>query len=253
MNAPVRLLYVALPGWCTALARTAAGGEPPSAEGRALDAALDRLPSAMAADLRHYVQPADRARGLAVRLLLRHALAPDRPPAEVLAGWTADAHGRPWLPGAPVFNASHAAGLVGLALREGPPPSAEGDPLAAAPDSALGLDLEALRRVDFGLLADYMTGREWADIRSDADPTARFHHYWTAKEAVMKAEGLGFRLPLADLRLTGERAAVRGRDWHLHRLDPPAAAGPHAGHLATREAAPALRSETVEWSALLHE
>jgi len=137
------------------------------------------------------------------------------------------------------FNLSHSAGraMVGVAGEE------------------IGVDIE---RIDRGLdvpaiAARYFHAGERRAIESaaSAERTALFFRYWTAKEAALKACGLGLSLPLDALEIRfephGELAAVvshdparlapdwtvrcvpaapgwaaavcrRGRDWTVRRL-----------------------------------
>lgn len=210
---------------------------------------LDRLPLAMADALRT-LQPADVVRGLAVRALLHRAWAADSDPAAFLANWQTDENGRPSIPGFPAFNASHAGRLTAVAMRPAPSirPSAEGQ---HTPGPALGLDLEHIRPIGFDLLRPYMSDTEWDDIEHHDDPRARFFHFWTAKEALMKAEGLGFRLPIEEIALRGDAAMIRGRQWHLTRPIWPDNVPPgYAWHLATPEAEPDTRIQCCDWDRL---
>ncbi len=61
--------------------------------------------------------------------------------------------------------------------------------LAPAP---IGLDIEAIRPASPGLRRRTATEREWA-LLTDGDPEVTFFRYWTAKEAVLKAGGEGFK------------------------------------------------------------
>ncbi len=286
MPAPIALWFCRLPEWCRERSAGVSGGasggtsggagqrgaarafQEPSAEDAArIEAGLGDLPAPMAESLRQYVQAADRARGLALRLLVRLAVADLPSPEAVKTGhsmsdpldhWHQDRYGRPYVPGLPRFNATHSGRMVALAIRwraPGPQPDA---------DAGLGLDVEAYRPVDFRLMEHYMRPREWTDIQTHPEPRQRFFHYWTAKEALMKAEGLGFHLPLEEIDLQQGQAGllqgaldsafarIRGRTWILHRPAPPATFGAdYALHLACPENAPQLRVQALEWPGLL--
>lgn len=54
---------------------------------------------------------------------------------------------------------------------------------------ATGIDIEALGDVSAGLLRKTAGKDEWR--LTDEDPATLFHRYWTAKEAVLKAAGVG--------------------------------------------------------------
>jgi 4'-phosphopantetheinyl transferase len=54
---------------------------------------------------------------------------------------------------------------------------------------ATGIDVETVREVSDGLLRKVAQDSEWR--LSDEDPATLFFRYWTAKEAVLKAAGVG--------------------------------------------------------------
>lgn len=54
---------------------------------------------------------------------------------------------------------------------------------------ATGIDIETVREVSAGLIRKVARKKEWR--LSDEDPTPLFFRYWTAKEAVLKAAGVG--------------------------------------------------------------
>ena len=54
---------------------------------------------------------------------------------------------------------------------------------------ATGIDIEAVKDVSEGVMRKTATEEEWH--LTDQDPTAMFFRYWTAKEAVLKAAGIG--------------------------------------------------------------
>ena len=110
------------------------------------------------------------------------------------------AHGKPALVQAgPCFNLSHTRGLVACAV-------------AAC---AVGVDVEAMDRPQTGegIAGRYFTAVEQAQIAAvpEAERRAVFFRLWTMKEAVMKATGLGFHLPLDAFSVTLEPAGVRFR------------------------------------------
>ena len=85
------------------------------------------------------------------------------------------------------FNLSHSAGLVACALSTG---------------RAVGIDVEHLARrsVDHNLVRRYCSPAEAEDIDARGEAwLPRFLHYWTLKEAYLKARGLGVSVPLAEI------------------------------------------------------
>jgi 4'-phosphopantetheinyl transferase len=127
-------------------------------------------------------------------------------------------HGKPYLPGGPLFNLSHAAGLAALVV-------------TAEPGVLLGVDIEGARHVDPGLDA-YVFGPEERAALAAVDPEARdaaFFLGWTRKEAVVKATGEGLRANLRGFAVTlapglpPRLTRYDGQnpdDWRLHDFRP---------------------------------
>src|SRR5690606_20882343 len=62
-----------------------------------------------------------------------------------------------------------------------------------------------------------------------AEPS-RFFHFWTQKEAVIKADGTSGVWSMEEVALTGVAAGFRGRQWYLTPLSLPDG---YAGYFAT--------------------
>ncbi|WP_454726834.1 MULTISPECIES: 4'-phosphopantetheinyl transferase family protein [Cupriavidus] len=180
-------------------------------------------------------QPADRLRFAVTRASLRMLLGAQLGmPPRALPLATA-AHGKPCLdlPGAPAFNVSHAGahGLVAVGQ--------------AAAVARAGVDVEridaALDPAALGEMARLcFTPREraWLAARAPAQWPAAFHALWTAKEALLKALGVGVAAHLQQVSVlpaaggvrfgvtprTREMAALLGRGAApvLHALPAPA-------------------------------
>lgn len=103
-----------------------------------------------------------------------------------------------------------------------------------------GIDVEHIRPVRPELYERICDQREWG--LSTDPPTLRFFRYWTAKEAVLKAVGLGFQ-GLSDCRIQTIQDSLRmglqfSEDpWRVEHLF-------LSGHLV----AVASRSENVVWT-----
>ncbi len=99
-------------------------------------------------------------------------------------------HGRPQLPGTGLqASVSHSGDVVAVALTCGGP---------------VGVDVEAVRTIDFAGVADSVcTPAERNDVRTESD----FFTFWTRKEAVLKATGEGLSRPMRDLRVSPPAAA----------------------------------------------
>ena len=64
---------------------------------------------------------------------------------------------------------------------------------------ATGIDVEAVKDVSKGVMGKTAAESEWR--LADADPADMFFRYWTAKEAVLKAAGIGIS-GLSECRVT---------------------------------------------------
>jgi 4'-phosphopantetheinyl transferase len=135
----------------------------------------------------------DRLSFAAAHALLRHALDDT---VGVPRPWrfAVQAFGKPSLD-PPVddvrFNLSHARGLVAVAVTRG---------------RDLGVDVEdALRDPDESTFANLVLApEELAELEGCADRAERLFRIWVAKEAVVKAIGLGLSLPVRQIVLRGE-------------------------------------------------
>ena len=123
--------------------------------------------------------------------------------------------GRPNLPGRIDFNISHAGDYVVCAFGQ---------------QKRVGIDIEKIHPV---VLADFrrqMTEEEWTRVTTSADPTGAFFHYWTQKEAAIKAHGHGLTLPLQEVVIDGETIVMNGAPWPLFEIE---VAPDHVCHLVT--------------------
>ena len=59
--------------------------------------------------------------------------------------------------------------------------------------SQIGIDVERVRNFSAGLFKKTATDEEWALADMETGSTMAFFRYWTAKEAVLKATGIGIK------------------------------------------------------------
>lgn len=147
--------------------------------------------------MERYLRKADKARCLAAGLLLRYAFG-----EEDASRITADSFGKPYLPEGPFFNLSHSGNKVVLLVSDRPS----------------GIDIEEILPWSEAVAKRVFTQRErqWLEAQSG---DAAFYRLWTAKESIMKALGLGFRLPPESFEVSTEENipnSVCKRDWYLN-------------------------------------
>lgn len=168
-----------------------------------------------------------------------------RLPPESLA-FRANRFGKPEVHGlgpvAPIqFNLSHSHSIALLAL---------------SLDVEVGVDVEDLRPMEPEIAGSHFSAQENSDLASLEDEAwlLGFYRCWTRKEAILKAEGVGLRIPLAAFdvsllpdapaRLLSARAEAGFRRlWMLHNLSP---APGVAAALAVAEPNAAIRCFTLQ-------
>ncbi len=159
------------------------------------DGLLEELPPterARITGLSRWEDQQDSARGwlLMQRLARRHG-----------GGVRRDALGRPGTDGPGDVSLSHGGGWIAV---------------AATGDGRLGIDVEAPRAVSPSLARRCLAPAElaWLGQAAGPDRGARFLRLWTAKEAYLKAIGLGLTRDPRDVRIdpTGAQPRLIGRD-----------------------------------------
>jgi 4'-phosphopantetheinyl transferase len=143
--------------------------------------------------------PEDRARFMLTRAALRHLLAEATGRAAQTLAFCAGAHGKPALVGdeALQFNASHsgALALIGVSSRR-----------------PIGVDIELMREAidELRLARTFFRDDEHnflAGLAGEGRLEA-FYRIWTAKEAVLKAFGVGITAYLKDFRVRLKPAGI---------------------------------------------
>lgn len=113
--------------------------------------------------------------------------------------------GKPYTERNGFFNISHA-----------------GDFVIAAVSSKfeMGIDIEKIIPITLTDFKDQMTALEWNCISSCCENRNReFYRYWTQKEAVIKAVGKGFSIPLKSFEIIELKTVIAEKSYHLKELD----------------------------------
>lgn len=120
-----------------------------------------------------------------------------------------DAHGKPHLAGqnGVHFNLSHTHGMVAFAC------SRLGE---------VGVDVEFLEAeiYDRTVAALSLTPKEISSVERATDQNHAFLLFWTAKEAVMKAEGKGMSMSMRDIHVTNGAASTQSNHWSVWHYRP---------------------------------
>jgi 4'-phosphopantetheinyl transferase len=197
--------------------------------------ALASLPPFMRDEVTAMHRWQDRQARLQGRLLLRQGLARLGLRGN-LENWSRSPSGKPRLPtGSAEFSISHTAGVTVCAL---------------SPGSPLGVDAEVLKPVDHAEFKAFFSPAEMRAIQAAPSPWRELLRLWTAKEAVLKAEGIGLLGDPAGLDVLGGDPILNGKRWILTEVD---LGVDHVCHLATLLGRPQIRLLPLDQADLLEE
>lgn len=146
--------------------------------------------------MQRYLRQDDRIRCLAAGLLLRAAFGEEK-----YKQISTDFYGKPYLPGDVFFNLSHSGDYVVLAV---------------AP-CEVGVDIERVTPYSKSIANKCFTAAELEWLSEQACNQA-FFKLWTGKESVMKATGLGFRMPPESFQILPMSCGIHsiaGKHWFL--------------------------------------
>ncbi|MDN5213749.1 4'-phosphopantetheinyl transferase superfamily protein [Fulvivirgaceae bacterium BMA12] len=113
-------------------------------------------------------------------------------------------YNRPFLTGEIDFNISHSGKAVVCVITQ------NGD---------IGVDIEEINPIKLEYFTRQFTERELAIIRNAKDNDREFYRWWTRKEAIIKADGMGLSLPLKKIRFDGSgQAEINNRTWQMREI-----------------------------------
>lgn len=109
--------------------------------------------------------------------------------------------GRPFFKNSNIdFNISHTDGCAVCIITD---------------EGRTGIDIELIRDIETDEFRKYMDDTQWRDIAADPG-FASFYKYWTMKESVIKGDGRGLSIPLADVKTdTPGAATLYDNKWNL--------------------------------------
>lgn len=126
-------------------------------------------------------------------------------------------YNRPYLSEKIDFNISHSGEYVVCAISD---------------QCRVGLDIEKVEPRDLASFRSQMTDEEWEMVTTAADPQQAFLHYWTKKEAAIKAHGQGLSLGLKEVVIGDGEMNLEGKAWPLYEVE---IASGYVCHLVTDE------------------
>lgn len=156
-------------------------------------------------EIDRFANPHDRTVRLVSSLLLRYAVIQQIDDAPLPCQVARDAFGKPYLPQLPAWyiSMSHSGNHVFCALGKAP----------------LGIDVECVRAVAPNVKARVCTPQEQQWLTTQ--PETAFIELWTRKEAVVKALGMGLRIPLSTVEVHQQMVSYHGQDYGLYALQSP--------------------------------
>lgn len=102
------------------------------------------------------------------------------------------------------FNISHSADIVVCVVNDMFP---------------VGIDIEKKEDID---LEDYfyiLTPKEKGEIIKSPDGLTLFYNFWTQKEAILKALGIGLQMNLSSIHINNNQARIGNNIYHIKKVD----------------------------------
>ena len=115
------------------------------------------------------------------------------------------AYNKPYLKNESIkFNISHSENIVVCAISD---------------VFEIGVDIELLRNIQVDDFKSQMTLNEWERIILSDNITTSFFDYWTQKEAIIKADGIGLLISLKSFEIINNNAVVNGDSFFTKEID----------------------------------
>lgn len=173
---------------------------------KTLDELLKQLPVSMLERAKRYKFEQDAYNFVLGRLLLGKGLGLYNLASSLLTEIYYNKEGKPLLKDI-YFSIAHSQDLVACAITF---------------SGKIGLDVEFARSIVPKHFRHCFTDKEWAKIGED-EGMDTFYKYWTQKEAILKANGLGLSY-LMDIELLSDKKAIvhKGKelvDWSLETIN----------------------------------
>lgn len=164
---------------------------------------INQIPEKLQARVYRYHRWQDRQAGLLGNLLVKNALIRWGGNRGALHDLKYDKYGRPYINTNFDFNVSHSGQYIVC---------------ASADFCRVGIDIEKIRPLDLFDFRNEFSLKEHAVIEKANDPLMSFYAHWTAKEAVIKADGRGMQIPLKDVWIDSNRAYLYDKTYQLKRI-----------------------------------
>jgi 4'-phosphopantetheinyl transferase len=144
----------------------------------------------------------DRQASLYGKLLLKKALK-DLGIESGLTNLKYSEYGRPYLENNTDFNISHSGYVVVCAI---------------STDGKIGIDIEEIKPTSIFDFKKQFSDEEWKIIVTSGNAYFWFYYYWTAKEAVIKADGKGLSVPLENIIIIDDKTQLGQTLWFIKSI-----------------------------------
>lgn len=163
---------------------------------------LHQLPMKIQGEILRFRNWQDIQRSLLGKLLLKKSLK-DAGYDDKLSDLEYDAYKRPFIRGYPDFNITHSGNYVVCVV---------------STLGRVGIDIEEVKPIDISHFESQFSEIEWQHITGAKDSISKFFQHWTVKEAVIKADGRGFSLPLNSFSIEETQVNVMDKIWYYKML-----------------------------------
>lgn len=135
-------------------------------------------------------------------LLLKRILDDKYFPAD-LTTLTYQANGKPFISRLLDFNISHSGEMVACVVSD---------------ELKVGIDVERMRTIDVASYSCCLNTSELEQIMARPNTVSAFYRLWTQKEAAVKADGIGLKMPMRTIQVDTQRASWGSGQWYLQEL-----------------------------------
>ncbi len=166
---------------------------------------VDRLPKQMVERMSSFRFNRDKLLYLFGKLLLEDGFKEQGIEEPILDKIKIDNFGRPFLPAYENidFNISHSGEYAVVAIGE---------------HCRVGVDIEKIVNIDFQEVYSVMSEVQWKKILTDEEPLLKFYEYWTIKESILKATGIGIATQLDMIEIDKNSVSFQEARWYIHEL-----------------------------------
>mgnify|MGYP000721972298 CR=1 FL=1 len=115
-----------------------------------------------------------------------------------------NSYGKPFLNNGSIqFNISHSGEMVACVFVD---------------CCEVGIDIEKVTEIDICDFKSQMLFSEWKRIINSSNKKIAFFEYWTQKEAVIKAHGMGLSIPIKSFEIVEGKSSCDGIDFSLKEV-----------------------------------